>query len=55
MFVARNDKQFDSAIYYKGYEKENQILNDTLKWNNYINVVELINQEVTKYEIIKKF
>lgn len=49
MFVASNDLQFDSAIYYKGYEKEQQILNDTLKWNRYINVVELINQQVTKY------
>lgn len=49
MFISNKNKNYKSAIYFKGYEKENQILNDTFYWKKYINIIKLINSKPIKY------
>ena len=49
MFVPYENIGYKTAIYYRGYENMNEIKNDTLYWNKYIDVIKLINKPITKY------
>lgn len=43
MFVNNNDKKYNCAIYYPGFEENEQIENDTFYWNKYFNVTAFLN------------
>lgn len=49
MFISNNYKNYKCGVYYKGYEKNKQILDDTFYWNKYLNIYDLINSPKTKY------
>ena len=48
MFVSKPIPSFGSAIYYKGFEKEGQILNDTFYWDRYFDIYEFLNKGTIK-------
>lgn len=45
MFVPKPMPEFKSAIYYKGFEKEEYVLNDTFYFNRYLELIPFINGE----------
>ena len=48
MFVNREDLKGKCGIYYPGYEKDDQITNDTFYWNKYLDVPLLINEGILR-------
>lgn len=51
MFVNNPMPQYKSTIYFRGYENDREISNDTFYWNKYINIIKLINSPITEYKI----
>ena len=45
MFVNRPEdtKKYNCAVYYPGYEYDDQIYNDTFYWNRYVDVISFFN------------
>lgn len=51
IFVSRPDRyKLNSAIYFKGFEKEQQVTDDTTNYSKYINITRLINQPIVPYK-----
>lgn len=45
MFVNTEEPKYQCGVWYRGFEQEEQIWNDTYYWNRYIDVFDLINRE----------
>ena len=50
MFVNKPDMPYDCAVYYPGYEDKTEVENDTVFFDQYVDLKELINSPVCKYE-----
>ena len=46
MFVNKPNHPYHCGIYYRGFENDEQLYNDTFYWNKYINVTKFLNNEI---------
>ena len=45
MFVTNSNYRYKCAVYYRGFEKKQQIDNDTFYWDRFLDVTKLLNGE----------
>ncbi|SDJ86139.1 DUF1919 domain-containing protein [Natronincola ferrireducens] len=51
MFVKNKDHSFKSGIYLPNYDNWNNISNDTNKWNEHVDIFDLLNNRAGKYKL----